>query len=109
LDYKCGTKEENIFPCHHDPSDPYVTIYDPPVPDFAVARIQIPASCPLHKFQALNGPSIALLISGSGVVENATNTIPAARGTVLFIPANTTFDLKCNGQDTEIYRAFCVV
>jgi len=41
LDYKCGTKEENIFPCHPDPSDPYVTIYDPPVPDFAVARIQV--------------------------------------------------------------------
>ena len=41
LDYKCGTKEENIFPCHHDPSDTYVTIYDPPVPDFAVARIQV--------------------------------------------------------------------
>jgi len=41
LDYKCGTKEENIFPCHPDPSDPYVTIYDPPVLDFAVARIQV--------------------------------------------------------------------
>lgn len=41
LDYKCGAKEENIFPCHPDPCDPYVTIYDPPVPDFAVARIQV--------------------------------------------------------------------
>lgn len=109
LDYKCGTKEENIFPCHKDPSDQYVTIYDPPVADFAVARIQIPASCPLYKFQALNGPSIALLISGSGAIDNATNTITATGGTVLFIPANTSFDFKCNGQDTEIYRAFCVV
>lgn len=41
LDYKCGAKEDNIFPCRHDPSDSYVTIYDPPVPDFAVARIQV--------------------------------------------------------------------
>ena len=41
LDYGCRTKEENIFPCRQDPSDPYVTIYDPPVPDFAVGRIQV--------------------------------------------------------------------
>ena len=40
LDYSCRSKEENIFPCHQDPNDPYTTIYDPPVPDFAVARIQ---------------------------------------------------------------------
>ena len=41
LDYECRTKKQNIFACHQDPSDPYVTIYDPPVPDFAVARIQV--------------------------------------------------------------------
>lgn len=41
LEYKGGAKEENIFPCRQDPSDAYVTIYDPPVPDFAVARIQV--------------------------------------------------------------------
>lgn len=41
LEYKCGSKEENIFPCHQDPTDSYVTIYDPPVSDFAVARIQV--------------------------------------------------------------------
>ena len=41
LDYGCRTKEENIFPCHQHPSDPYVTTYDPPVPDFAVGRIQV--------------------------------------------------------------------
>ena len=47
LDYKCGTKEENIFPCHKDPSDQYVTIYDPPVADFAVARIHVSCKeCP---------------------------------------------------------------
>ena len=44
LGYECRTKEQNIFPCHQDPSDPYRTIYDPPVPDFAVARIQVSES-----------------------------------------------------------------
>lgn len=41
LDYSCHTKEENIFFCHQDPSDPFLTIYDPPVLDFSVARIQV--------------------------------------------------------------------
>lgn len=109
LEYKCGSKEENIFPCHQDPTDSYVTIYDPPVSDFAVARIQIPASCPSYKIKGLSGPSIAVLISGSGVVENAASNILLKRGTVLFIPANTTFDLKCRQEDMEIYRAYCVL
>lgn len=109
LGYECRTKEQNIFPCHQDPSDPYRTIYDPPVPDFAVARIQIPSCCPMYKFQAFNGPSIAIVISGSGAVDKTAASIPVKRGTVLFIPANTSFDFKCNGEDTEIYRAYCVL
>ena len=48
LDYSCRSKEENIFPCHQDPNDPYTTIYDPPVPDFAVARIQASESSRGH-------------------------------------------------------------
>jgi len=109
LDYECRTKKQNIFACHQDPSDPYVTIYDPPVPDFAVARIQIPSSCSLYKFQELNGPSIAIVISGSGSIDKSSAPIPVKRGTVLFIPANTCFDFKSNGVDSEIYRAYCVL
>ena len=49
------------------------------------------------------------MISGSGAVENTAESIPVRRGTVLFIPANAAFDLKCNGEFTEIYRAYCVL
>lgn len=41
LDYKPGTAEENIFPSHQDPHDPFVNIYDPPVQDFSVAKIEV--------------------------------------------------------------------
>lgn len=109
LDYSCRSKEENIFPCHQDSNDPYTTIYDPPVPDFAVARIQIPSSCAMYKFQALNGPSIAIAISGSGSIDTSSVSITVRRGTVVFIPANTSFDFKWGGKDTEIYRAYCIL
>lgn len=41
LEYKPSTASDNIFHPHQDPCDPYVTIYDPPVKDFAVMRIQV--------------------------------------------------------------------
>ena len=41
LDYRCRTKEEIIFSCTQSPSNPFVTVYDPPVPDFTIARIQV--------------------------------------------------------------------
>lgn len=109
LDYSCRSKEENIFPCHQDSNDLYTTIYDPPVPDFAVARIQIPSSCAMYKFQALNGPSIAIAISGSGSIDTSSVSITVRRGTVVFIPANTSLDFQCGGEDTEIYRAYCIL
>lgn len=109
LDYSCHTKEENIFFCHQDPSDPFLTIYDPPVLDFSVARIQIPSSCPLYKFKALNGPGIAIVISGSGIIDRTSFPVAVRRGAVVFIPANTSFDFRSDGVQTEIYRAYCVI
>lgn len=41
LEYKPGTAEDNIFPSRQDPNDPFVSIYDPPVQDFSVARIEV--------------------------------------------------------------------
>lgn len=41
LDYRCRTKEEIIFSCTQSPNNLFVTVYDPPVPDFTIARIQV--------------------------------------------------------------------
>lgn len=41
LDYRCRTKEEMIFSYTQSPNNPFVTIYDPPIPDFTIARIQV--------------------------------------------------------------------
>ena len=63
----------------------------------------------MYKFQALNGPSIAIAISGSGSIDTSSVSITVRRGTVVFIPANTSFDFKSGGEDTEIYRAYCIL
>ena len=41
LDYTPAPASCKIFPPVQDPSDPFVSIYDPPVPDFTVMRIQV--------------------------------------------------------------------
>lgn len=42
LTYRTGTPEDNKFSPRLHPSLPYVEIYDPPTPEFTVARIVVP-------------------------------------------------------------------
>ena len=41
LNYSPAPASAKIFPSIQDPSDPFVYLYDPPVPDFTVMRIQV--------------------------------------------------------------------
>ena len=41
LSYSPAPASSKIFPCVQDASDPCVSLYDPPVPDFSVIRIQV--------------------------------------------------------------------
>jgi len=42
LTYNCRTATENKFPHKEHHSVANISIYDPPTPDFAVARISLP-------------------------------------------------------------------
>ena len=41
LNYSPAPASAKIFPSVPDPSDPNILLYDPPVPDFTVMRIQV--------------------------------------------------------------------
>ena len=41
LTYISSPAQDKLFPSVTDPGDSCVTVYDPPVPDFAVARIKV--------------------------------------------------------------------
>ena len=41
LDYTPGTKDDNMFQSKIDTSCPFSQIYDPPVKDFAVRKIEV--------------------------------------------------------------------
>ena len=41
LDYHCRPASDNIFPSKSHPVDSFVTLYNPPVPEFTVAQISV--------------------------------------------------------------------
>jgi len=45
LDYRCRPASANIFQSRPDPMDSFVTLYDPPVPEFTVAQISVCVVC----------------------------------------------------------------
>uniref|UniRef100_A0A3Q4HGD0 Mannose-6-phosphate isomerase n=1 Tax=Neolamprologus brichardi TaxID=32507 RepID=A0A3Q4HGD0_NEOBR len=112
LNYSPAPASSKIFPCLQDPSDPCVSIYNPPVPDFTVMRIQIPASVKQYNIAPVDSASILLVIEGE-----ATGTSPAAlsdltltRGSVLFVSANESISLHITSQSgMTLFRACCLL
>lgn len=45
LTYNTRSPQENKFTPQPHPSEPCVEIYDPPTPEFAVARVRVPKEC----------------------------------------------------------------
>lgn len=41
LDYSPAPARSKLFPCRRDDHDPFLTLYDPPVPDFTVIRVEV--------------------------------------------------------------------
>nr|XP_054771743.1 mannose-6-phosphate isomerase-like [Lytechinus pictus] len=110
LTYLPSTAEERIFPSKTDPDDPYVTIYNPPVPDFAVARVKVPADQTSYSLRAEDSPSIIIIIEGQGEVAHPSLlnglALSFCKGSVLFLSANQSLALNLT-NGLLAFRAFC--
>jgi len=90
-----------------------VESYEPPVPDFAVDKIQTLENfskepIPLGK---IDSASILIVISGTGTVVTTSASASqqehaVGSGTVLFVSANTGVDVRSH-CDLVMYRARC--
>jgi len=82
-------------------------LYDPPIPEFAVIKIDIPAG-ELERHLKFNGPSITIVIEGKGSVdwdEGETN-LKLGTGDVFYVGAGTDINLRADGDRLVLYRAF---
>lgn len=85
----------------------FSTLYDPPIPEFAVIKIDIPAG-ELERHLKFNGPSITIVIEGKGSVdwdEGETN-LKLGTGDVFYVGAGTDINLRADGDRLVLYRAF---
>ncbi|KAF5294323.1 hypothetical protein FQR65_LT10776 [Abscondita terminalis] len=85
--------------------DPYCQLFAPPVPDFAVIRMEIPAALGDYKLKARNSASIVIVIGGFGKIKGA----PIKAGTVLFFPANDESKIEGITQDVLLFQAMANV
>ena len=96
--------EEQIFPSKPHPSSPGVTIYDPPSPEFSIARFEFkdPFQTP-----ATNGPSIFLVLTGSGNIEGTSSLKTSyCHGDVIFVPAMNIIKFV-PGENTVLFQGYC--
>ncbi|KAH0548775.1 mannose-6-phosphate isomerase [Cotesia glomerata] len=85
--------------------DEFAEVFQPPIKDFAVTKIQIPGS-KSYKFVPVNSASIVIIIQGSVKIFDKVYK----RGSVLFTPANT--ELAVTNLEEEkalIFQAFANV
>uniref|UniRef100_A0A3B3YLD9 Mannose-6-phosphate isomerase n=1 Tax=Poecilia mexicana TaxID=48701 RepID=A0A3B3YLD9_9TELE len=108
LNYKPASASSKIFPCVPDPADPCVTLYDPPVPDFTVMKIQVPASVKDYTVASVDSASILLVIEGDATATSAAafSDVTLTRGSVLFVSANESVSLQVTSQSgMTLFRA----
>ncbi|XP_078285997.1 mannose-6-phosphate isomerase isoform X2 [Rhinoraja longicauda] len=109
LNYTPAPASEKIFPFVRDPCDPCVFLYNPPVPDFSVIKIEVPSSVKQYTICSADSASILLVIRGEALATADPSQINVRRGSVLFIGANEKVDLCINSVDGMLlFRACCM-
>ncbi|XP_071399215.1 mannose-6-phosphate isomerase [Centroberyx affinis] len=112
LSYSPAPAGSKIFPPVQDASDPCVSLYDPPVPDFTVMRIQVPPSVKQYTVAPVDCAGILLVIEGDAAATSAAalSDITLRRGTVLFVSANESVSLHITSQSgMTMFRACCLL
>ncbi|XP_078541250.1 mannose-6-phosphate isomerase isoform X2 [Lissotriton helveticus] len=111
LNYSPAPAHTKLFPAVPSLSDPCASLYDPPVPDFSVIRIEIPASKKKYTVASIDSASILLVIQGEATAasDSALSDISLRRGSVLFIAANESVSLDlCSQSGMLFFRACCL-
>jgi mannose-6-phosphate isomerase len=87
----------------------FSTLYNPPIPEFAVIRLDVPATG-LERHPKLRGPSIAIVTEGKGKVqwnaEGQQQTLDIGLGDVFFVGAEMEISVLAGDNNLVVYRAF---
>lgn len=106
LTYKCRPAQDTIFSCINDPNDSYLKIYSPPVSEFVIDAIQLPAACNTYPLRIIDSASILLVMKGTGIYKSDNEQNSLQFGTILFISSYSVIHIELQ-TDMLLYRAHC--
>ncbi|KAM8973290.1 mannose-6-phosphate isomerase [Pelodytes ibericus] len=110
LTYTAAPASSKLFPPTPVSGDPYAMLYNPPVPDFTVIKIEVPPSISQYQVVALDSASILLLVRGQATIRGSQEGLSLHPGSVLFISANESLTLNVGAaQHLLLFRACCLL
>lgn len=91
-------------------SNSAVTLYDPPIEEFGVVKIDLNSAGSKATFEAIDGPSIVLCTQGSGKLSVGPKTEDIMEGWVYFVGATAELVVENAGEaPCVLFKAFCEV
>ncbi|KAJ9638929.1 Mannose-6-phosphate isomerase [Coniosporium tulheliwenetii] len=88
-------------------SGSYCLLYDPPIEEFSVTKLELKADGAKATFDPIQGPSIILCTAGEGTVSVGPKTEEIKPGYVFFVGATAELVVESKSEDLTIFKAFC--
>ncbi|KAJ8866550.1 hypothetical protein PR048_032409 [Dryococelus australis] len=106
LVYHCQPAEDKLFVPTRE--DSCTQVFLPPVPDFAVAHINVAPPLKQHSLRPRSTASILLVVRGTGSTSDP--ELQLAPGTVIFLPAGAKMSVsRSSDAALDMYQAFANV
>lgn len=86
-----------------------VSLYDPPIDEFSVARAQLKGVGAKATFEPLEGPSIVICTNGSGRISVGPTAFDMEEGYVFFVGSTAECVLESTSEEFTTFKAFCEV
>ncbi|XP_066151878.1 mannose-6-phosphate isomerase [Euwallacea fornicatus] len=107
LNYEGAPSQEKLYSPLKE--DDFSVIYKPPVPDFSIVQIEVPASEESFTVRERSSASILLIISGKSLIKTIYGEQTVSPGSVLFLPADQTIIFDNFKDPLLIYQALANV
>lgn len=107
LTYNCKPGDKNLFFSKTDSSCAYTTIYDPPVNEFSVDKIEVKEMNCSFQLKRVDTASILLVLKGSGKFNLGDEVnLPFITGAAFFISCNMCVQVQ-NDSELVMFIAYC--
>ena len=84
------------------------TLYDPPIEEFAVVKVDLNDNGSKATFEGIEGPSVIICTKGSGKISVGPKTEDLKEGYVYFVGATAEVIIESTGQTPLVaFKAFC--